>query len=88
MAGEAQPGNHSAHARGVAAILQAGHSPNDLLEAMQLSGFGRPTSFHDTIQVRMFLRASIVCVEYEGTSDLFRNVAYFLPYLRRMHLKA
>ena len=87
MAGEAQPGNHSAHAKGVAAILQAEQSPNDLLEAMQLSGFGRPTSFHDTIQVRTFLHASIVCVEYERTSDLCRNVVYFLPYIPGMRLK-
>ena len=88
MAGEAQPGNHSAHARGVAAILQTEHSPKELLDAIQLGEFGRPTSFHDMTQVRIFLRTSIVCAWYESTFDPCRNVACFLPYIRGMRLKS
>ena len=58
IAGEAHPGNHNAHARGVAAILQIQSSPLDLFGAVQFIQSGHPLVLNGVVQVRIFLSFS------------------------------
>lgn len=52
VASENQPGNHTTHAKGVAAILQVQHSPLGLCGAVRSSRSSDPTIYDGAIQVR------------------------------------
>ncbi len=60
-AGETHPGNHKAHARGVAAILQIDTSPLDLFRAVRFIQSGHPLVSNGVVQVRMFLPSLLPC---------------------------
>ena len=52
VASENQPGNHTTHAKGAAAILQVQHSPLDLCGAVRSSRSSEPTIYDGAIHVR------------------------------------
>ena len=58
MAGEAHPGNHNAHARGVAAILQIEKSPLDLFGAVHFIRSSHPLVLNGAVQVNAIYSSS------------------------------
>ena len=60
-AAETHPGNHKAHARGVAAILQIDTSPLDLFGAVRFIQSGHPLVSNGVLQVRTFLSCLLPC---------------------------
>lgn len=69
IAGDADPGNHKAHARGVAAILQIENSPLDLFGAVHFIRSGHPLVSNGVVQVRTIFIFS----------NSYSNLGKFLP---------
>lgn len=54
-AGDAHPGNHKTHARGVAAILRIENSPLDLFGAVRFIRSSHPLVSNGVVHVRVLL---------------------------------
>jgi hypothetical protein len=64
IAGDSYSGNHNAHARGVAAILQIENSPPDLFGAVHFIRSGHPVVSNGPVQVRTILPISLKAIPH------------------------
>lgn len=77
-ASEIHKSNHNAHARGVAAILQIGNSPLDLLAGVQGIQFNRPSILNRVLKVRT-LQSDAIYLIWRAMSYRTRIVDCFPP---------